>query len=64
MRGFDPRARVAFAALLLALVALIVRTHGAGGLLMAAELAIPAVLVAGWVGGTGLVDWWRGRGKG
>lgn len=63
MRDFDPRARVAFAALLLGLVALIVHEHGPGGLVRAGELSIPALVIAGWVGGTGLIDWRRGRGK-
>ena len=63
MRDFDPRARIAFALLLLGLVGLIVVLHGPWGLMAAAELSIPALGVAAWVGGTGWIDWRRSRGR-
>jgi hypothetical protein len=60
MSGFDPRLRLGFAAVLVALVVGIALQHGSGGLLMAAEMSIPAVLIAGWVGWTAVRDMRKG----
>lgn len=60
MSGFDPRIRLGFAAVLVLLMAGIVVRQGTGGLLMAAEMSIPAVLIAGWVSWTAVRDLRKG----
>ncbi|MEM6745436.1 MAG: hypothetical protein AAF676_17130 [Pseudomonadota bacterium] len=61
MRDFDPRHRMAFAALVLFLLVVIFFFHGAFSLIVMIEVALIGLAVAGWVGGTGVQDYLKQR---
>ncbi|MEM6440783.1 MAG: hypothetical protein AAF763_13920 [Pseudomonadota bacterium] len=60
MRDFDPRHRIAFAALVLFLLILIAVIHGRVSLVMV-EVAIFGLAAVVWVGGTGVQDFLKQR---
>lgn len=60
MRDFDPRHRIAFAALVLFLLILIAVLHGRVSLVMV-EVAIFGLAAVAWVGGTGVQDYLKQR---
>ncbi|MEO0682300.1 MAG: hypothetical protein AAF192_18000 [Pseudomonadota bacterium] len=61
MRDFNPRHRMAFAALVLFLLVLIFFFHGAFSLIVMIEVGLIGLAAVIWVGGTGLQDFVKQR---